>query len=107
MIPLTSLFRELVSLPTIPCFSIKTTFAPSTICNLRATAKPTTPAPITACVKSALEAFVVENSRDLGCFFRTRCRVVVEAGIPDSGEALAALDVACTQQRNIDGVFIF
>lgn len=28
--------------------------------------------------------------------------MVVEAGIPDSGEALAALDVACLQQRNID-----
>lgn len=58
---MTSEFLELVSVPTEPCFSIKTVDAPSLACSCRAIASPTTPAPITACVKSALRAVVAEK----------------------------------------------
>lgn len=50
----TSEFLELVSIPTAPFLSIKTVDTPSLACNFLATARPTTPPPITACVKSAL-----------------------------------------------------
>ena len=50
---MTSLFLELVSVPTDPCFSIRTVDAPLLDCSLRAIANPTTPPPMTACVKSA------------------------------------------------------
>lgn len=59
----TSLFLELVSVPTEPCFSISTVEAPSLACNFRAIANPTTPPPITACVKSAFSLAVAENCR--------------------------------------------
>ena len=59
----TSLFLELVSVPTDPCFSIRTVDAPSLSCSFRATASPTTPPPITACVKSACRLILVENCR--------------------------------------------
>jgi hypothetical protein len=65
---MTSLFRELVSVPTTPCFSINTVDAPSLACSLRAIARPTTPPPMTACVKSAFLFRLVENDleyRDL------------------------------------------
>lgn len=58
----TSEFLELVSVPIAPCFSIKTVLAPSLDCNFRAIASPTAPAPITACVKSALRGALVENN---------------------------------------------
>lgn len=58
---MTSLFRELVSVPTEPCFSIRTVEASSLACSFWAIARPTTPPPITACVKSAFRDGVVEN----------------------------------------------
>lgn len=65
----TSEFLELVSVPTAPCLSIKTVLAPSLDCSFRATASPTAPAPITACVKSALRGALVENSLERGIDF--------------------------------------
>lgn len=62
MIP-TSELRLLVSLPTMSCFSINTTDAPSICCSLLAIARPTAPAPITACVKSAWRVVVEEKQR--------------------------------------------
>lgn len=66
---MTSLFRELVSVPTDPCFSIKTVEADERDCSLRAMARPTTPPPTTACVKSALRWAVEEKVlwSGLGC----------------------------------------
>jgi hypothetical protein len=61
---MTSLFRELVSVPTEPCFSISTVDTPSLAWSFRAIAKPTTPPPITACVKSASLRMLVENDRE-------------------------------------------
>jgi hypothetical protein len=58
---MTSLFRELVSVPTDPCFSINTVEAPSLACSLWAIARPTTPPPTTACVKSAFLFRLVEK----------------------------------------------
>jgi hypothetical protein len=58
---MTSLFLELVSVPTEPCFSINTVDAPSLACNFRAIVNPTTPPPITACVKSDSLLVLVEN----------------------------------------------
>lgn len=65
---MTSLLRELVSVPTVPCFSIRTVDAPSLDWSLRAIASPTTPPPITACVKST-SLFVVDE-KDLAWIFR-------------------------------------
>jgi hypothetical protein len=65
----TSEFLELVSVPTALCFSIKTVLAPSLDCSFRATASPTAPAPITACVKSALRGALVENNLERGIDF--------------------------------------
>lgn len=62
---MTSLFRELVSVPTEPCFSIKTVDAPSLCCSLRAMARPTTPPPITAWVKSAFRRMLDEKCLEL------------------------------------------
>jgi hypothetical protein len=62
---MTSLFRELVSVPTEPCFSIRTVDDPSRDWSRRAIAKPTTPPPITACVKSAVLGRLVENDREV------------------------------------------
>ena len=62
---MTSLFRELVSVPTEPCFSIKTVDAPSLYCSLRAIARPTTPPPITAWVKSASRCMLDEKCLEL------------------------------------------
>jgi hypothetical protein len=59
---MTSLFLELVSVPTDPCFSIKTVDAPSLAWSFLAIANPTTPPPITACVKSASLLRLVEKS---------------------------------------------
>ena len=59
----TSLFLELVSVPTEPCFSIRTVDAPSLSCNFRAIASPTTPPPMTACVKSVSRRMLDENCR--------------------------------------------
>ena len=64
----TSLFLELVSVPTDPCFSIRTVDAPSLSCNLRAIASPTTPPPMTACVKSASRLILDENCRLVDLF---------------------------------------
>jgi hypothetical protein len=57
----TSEFLELVSVPTEPCFSIKTVDTPSFAWSLRAMARPTTPAPIMAWVKSAFLCTLVVN----------------------------------------------
>lgn len=65
---MTSLFRELVSVPTEPCFSISTVDAPSLDCSFCAIASPTTPPPITACVKSASLLRLVENALELNDF---------------------------------------
>lgn len=59
----TSLFLELVSVPTDPCFSIKTVDAPSLCCSFRAIASPITPPPTTACVKSASRLMLDEKLR--------------------------------------------
>lgn len=61
---LTSELRLLVSLPTIPCFSINTVLTPSRCCSLLAIARPTAPPPMTACVKSACLVAVLEKQRD-------------------------------------------
>lgn len=58
---MTSLFRELVSVPTDPCFSIRMVELDGRDCSLRAMARPTTPPPITACVKSALRRVFEEK----------------------------------------------
>ena len=50
-------------MPTDPCFSIKTVEAPSLACSFRAIARPTTPPPITACVKSASLLVLEEKCR--------------------------------------------
>jgi hypothetical protein len=63
---MTSLFRELVSVPTEPCFSMRTVDAPSLSWSLRAIARPTTPPPITACVKSAFCRMHVEKCLEEG-----------------------------------------
>ena len=59
----TSELRLLVSLPTMPCFSISTVLTPSLCCSLLAMARPTAPPPITACVKSAGRVAVLEKQR--------------------------------------------
>lgn len=58
---MTSLFRELVSVPTWPCFSIRTVEAESRCWSLRAMARPITPPPMTACVKSAFRCMLEEK----------------------------------------------
>jgi hypothetical protein len=58
----TSEFLELVSVPTAPCFSMRTELAPSLDCSFRAMASPTAPAPTIACVKSARRGALVENN---------------------------------------------
>jgi hypothetical protein len=65
---MTSLFRELVSVPTEPCFSINTVEAPSRAWSFLAIAKPTTPPPMTACVKSA--SLLMVDEKDLDCRVR-------------------------------------
>lgn len=65
---ITSLFLELVSVPTDPCFSIRTVDAPSLSCSFRAIARPTTPPPITACVKSASRRMLDEKLRVVAVF---------------------------------------
>jgi len=62
---MTSLFRELVSVPTWPCFSIRTVEAESRCWSLRAMARPITPPPMTAWVKSALRDVLEEKFLDL------------------------------------------
>jgi len=57
----TSEFRLLVSVPTLPWRSISTVDTPSLSWSFRAIAKPTTPPPITAWVKSALRTLLVEK----------------------------------------------
>lgn len=61
---MTSLFLELVSVPTEPCFSINIVDTPSLNCSFRAIASPITPPPITACVKSVSLLRLVENARE-------------------------------------------
>ena len=61
---MTSLFRELVSVPTWPCFSIRTVEAESRCWSLRAMASPITPPPMTAWVKSAFRGVLEENFFD-------------------------------------------
>lgn len=61
---MTSLFLELVSVPTELCFSMSTVELLSRDCSLRAIASPTTPPPMTACVKSALWRILLEKCRD-------------------------------------------
>lgn len=64
---MTSLFRELVSVPADPCFSISTVETDgSRDCSLRAMARPTTPPPITAWVKSAWRRAVEEKALEMG-----------------------------------------
>ena len=61
---MTSLFRELVSVPTWLCFSIRTTEAEERCWSLRAMASPITPPPMTAWVKSALRDGLEEKFLD-------------------------------------------
>lgn len=77
----TSEFRLLVSLPTIPCFSINTTCAPSTCCNRLAIANPIAPPPTTACVKSALRLIDEVNFRDWALWRNTAFTARGEANI--------------------------
>lgn len=58
---MTSLLRELVSVPADPCFSIKMVELEGRDWSFRAMARPTTPPPITAWVKSALRRVVEEK----------------------------------------------
>lgn len=62
---MTSLFLELVSVPTDPCFSINIVDVPSLAWSFRPIARPTTPPPITAWVKSAGLLRLVENAWEL------------------------------------------
>ena len=64
----TSLFLELVSVPTEPCFSMSTVDAPPLSCSFRAIASPTTPPPMTACVKSASRRTLDERCRLVAAF---------------------------------------
>ena len=77
----TSLFLELVSVPTEPCFSIRTVDALSLSCSFRAIASPTTPPPMTACVKSASRRVLEEKCRLVVAFKmaleKTRVGIIV------------------------------
>lgn len=61
----TSLFRLDVSMPTALFRSTSNVLVPSLAANLRAIARPTAPPPMTACVKSALTAFVLLNGLEV------------------------------------------
>ena len=85
---MTSLFRELVSVPTWLCFSIRTVEAEERCWSLRAMARPITPPPMTAWVKSACrgileEKFLEFGVIDLNCGFvreRMRNEAIMEMG---------------------------
>jgi hypothetical protein len=92
----TSEFLELVSVPTAPCFSIKSVETPSLACNFLAIASPTTPAPITACVKSAFRLALDEKARDVRAMDVDN---VLEANIARDGKILGA----CIKDREDGG----
>jgi len=95
---MTSLFRELVSVPTWPCFSIRTVEAESRCWSLRAMARPITPPPMTACVKSAYLGILEEKCLefdviDLNCgVVRERMR---NEAMMEIGELTSKISATC------------